>query len=68
YAIGDDTNVSIKLYDITGREVKELVNEKKQAGYYTIKLKADNLSSGIYFYRISTSSGYSETKKLMLLK
>ncbi len=68
YAIGDDTNVSIKLDDITGREVKELVNEKKQAGYYTIKLKADNLSSGIYFYRISTNSGYSETKKLMLLK
>ncbi len=62
------TNVSIKLYDVTGREIKVIVNEKKQPGYYTIKLKGGELSSGVYFYRLTTSSGFAAVKKLILLK
>ncbi|HEY6907649.1 MAG TPA: T9SS type A sorting domain-containing protein, partial [Ignavibacteriaceae bacterium] len=68
FTIPEVTNVSIKLYDITGREIKVLVNEKKQPGYYTIKLRGDKLSSGVYFYRLTTSSGFYAIKKLMLLK
>ncbi len=68
FTISEETNVSIKLYDITGREIKVLVNEKKQPGYYTIKLKGGELSSGVYFYRLITGSGYTAVKKLILLK
>lgn len=68
FTIPEETNVSIKLYDITGREIRVLVNEKKQPGYYTIKLKGGDLSSGVYFYRLTTSSGFTAVKKLILLK
>jgi photosystem II stability/assembly factor-like uncharacterized protein len=68
FTIPEETNVSIKLYDITGREIRVLVNEKKQPGYYTIKLKGGELSSGVYFYRLNSSSGFSAVKKLILLK
>ena len=68
FTIPEETNVSIKLYDITGREIKILVNEKKQPGYYAIKLKGGDLSSGVYFYRLTTSSGFTSVKKLILLK
>ena len=68
FSIPEETNVSIKLYDVTGREIKELVNEKKQPGYYTIKLKGGDLSSGVYFCRLVTTSGFSAVKKLILLK
>jgi hypothetical protein len=62
-----DCNVSIKLYDITGREIKSLLSERKNAGYYTIDFTANNIASGIYFYRITTGS-YSEIKKMALIK
>ena len=68
FTIPEETNVIIKLYDITGREIKVLVNEKKQPGYYTIKLKGGELSSGVYFCRLVTTSGYTAVKKLILLK
>ena len=68
YTIPEETNITLKLYDITGREIKVLVNEKKQPGYYTIKLKGGELSSGVYFCRLVTTSGYTAVKKLILLK
>ncbi|MBK6913753.1 MAG: T9SS type A sorting domain-containing protein [Ignavibacteriales bacterium] len=68
YRVSEETLVNITLYDITGRKIIELVNEKKQTGYYTLKLKGGALSSGIYFYRLLTSSGYTATKKLTILK
>ena len=66
-----DAMVSIKLYDITGREVKTLVNDARTAGYYTVQFNASELSSGTYFYRIMTKSSgadYIMTKKLVLIK
>jgi len=57
----------LKLYDILGREVSRIVNEFKAAGTYTIDFNAGNLSSGVYFYRMETS-GFSDIKKMMLLK
>ncbi|MFZ2324642.1 MAG: YCF48-related protein [Ignavibacteriaceae bacterium] len=68
YRIPEETLVNITLYDITGRKINELVNEKKQPGYYTLKLKGGALSSGIYFYRLLTSNGYNNVKKLTILK
>ena len=66
-----DAKVSIKLYDITGREVKTLVNDQRTAGYYTVQFNGSDISSGTYFYRIMTKSSgadYIMTKKMVLIK
>ncbi len=71
YDIPVDSKVSIKLFDISGREVATLVNEVKTAGYYTVTFNGANLASGMYFYRISAEgngSNFSETKKMTLIK
>lgn len=46
------SKVSLKIYDVLGREIASLVNEEKPAGYYRINFDASKLSSGVYFYRI----------------
>jgi hypothetical protein len=66
-----DSKVTMKLYDMSGREVMTLVNEAKTAGYYTVQMNMGNLSSGAYFYRINANGGgqnYVATKKMMLIK
>ena len=66
-----DSRVSIILYDISGREVKTLVNERRTAGYYTIQFTSTGLASGVYLYRIITKSSAADfvmTKKMLLLK
>lgn len=68
YIIPEETLVNISLYDVVGRKMKELINETKQPGYYTVKLKGGELSSGIYFYRLITTSGYTAVKKLSIIK
>ncbi len=59
--------VSLKVYDVLGREVATLVNEEKKPGTYEVNFNASNFSSGIYFYRIKTGS-FIQTKKILLLK
>lgn len=59
--------VSLKVYDMLGREVALLINENKNAGYYNITLNAGNLPSGVYFYKMS-SGNYSSVKKFVLMK
>lgn len=59
--------VTIVLYDLTGRQVASIVNEVKTAGYYTVQFNASNLSSGMYFYRI-TSGNFISTKKMAPIK
>jgi len=59
--------VSLKIYDMTGREVMQLVNEIKPTGYYTVKFNASMLSSGMYFYKIQAGD-FSSFKKMMLVK
>ena len=61
------TNVTLSVYDILGREIITLVNEKKSAGNYEAKFDASGLSSGIYFYQLKFN-GVVSTKKMMLLK
>ncbi len=64
--------INIKVYDLLGREVRELVNEQKAAGFYTVNFNASNLSSGIYLYRIIAQKAgevlYSESKLMILMK
>ncbi len=67
YDIATDGNVSVVLFDMSGREVAKLVNEFKTAGYYTVNFNASNLSSGMYFYRISAAN-FAQTKKMVLVK
>jgi len=59
--------VNLIVYDITGKEVSKLLNEIKKAGTYEITFSGEKLSSGVYFYRISTSS-YSDIKRMILVK
>ncbi len=59
--------VSLKVFDMLGREVATLVKELKSPGEYDIEFNAGALSSGIYFYRL-TSGNFSATKKLVLMK
>ena len=59
--------VTLKVYDVLGREIATLVNEEKTAGTYQVEFSANNLSSGIYFYTL-TSRAYSKTKKMVVIK
>lgn len=62
-----DSKLSLKLYDMLGREVSTLVNEFRTAGYYTVDFNASSLSSGIYFYRLLAGE-FSAVKKLVVIK
>lgn len=59
--------VTLKVYDLTGKEVSSLVNENLNIGTYGVDFNAAALTSGIYFYTLNTEN-FSETKKMMLIK
>ena len=67
YAIPEQGFVIIKIYDVTGSEIKTLVSESQNAGFYNVAFDASNLSSGLYFYSI-ISGRFNSTKKMLLLK
>ena len=69
YAISSTQFVTLKVYDLLGREVATLVNEEKPAGSYNAQFTMNNvqLSSGIYFYKLQAGD-FVETKKMTLLK
>jgi len=67
YEIPFTSKVMLRLFDILGREVQTLVNTIQVPGTYTVTLNAQNLATGVYFYRI-TAGNFSETKKLILIK
>ena len=67
YELPKRSNVSLKIYDILGRQVAVLVDEEKAAGRYEVRWDAGGIASGVYFYRIRTGN-FVETKKLILLR
>ncbi|MDQ3022046.1 MAG: T9SS type A sorting domain-containing protein [Bacteroidota bacterium] len=67
YDIPFDAKVSIKLFDVSGREVATLVNSIQTAGYYTIDFNGSNLASGVYFYRL-TANDFVQSKRMMIVK
>jgi hypothetical protein len=75
YQLPVASEVSLKVYDVLGREVMTLVNGRQEAGAYNFNFNASNLSSGVYFYRLqasatngASSSNFVSTKKMMLVK
>jgi hypothetical protein len=67
YAVASRQLVTLKVYDVLGKEIATLVNEEKPAGGYEIEFSATSLPSGIYFYRLQAGS-FVETKKMVLMK
>jgi hypothetical protein len=67
FSIPESRFVTLKVYDILGREVAVLMNEKKPPGRYEVEFDGSGLSSGIYFYRL-TAGQYVETRKMILMK
>ena len=67
YSLGEETFVTLKIYDLLGREVKTLVNSIQHAGKYEVNFQPDNLSSGIYFYTLHTTQ-FKSTGKMLLLR
>ncbi|HMS65362.1 MAG TPA: T9SS type A sorting domain-containing protein [Ignavibacteria bacterium] len=68
YQIAGDAYVSLKVFDITGREIKTIVNDFKTAGKYEVVFDGSGISSGTYFYRLETSEGFKDTKRMILIK
>ena len=67
YQLPISGKVSIKVYDILGREIVTLINEEKPAGNYKVEFDGTALPSGIYFYRLQAGE-FVEAKKMILLK
>ena len=67
YQLPESANVKLKVYDVLGNEIAELVNENKAAGFYSIEFNASGLSSGIYFYSL-TAGEFSKVNKMILLR
>jgi hypothetical protein len=71
YEIPADSKVSISIYDISGKEVQQVVNAQQKAGYYTAQFNASQLSSGTYFYKLTVNNANGSevlTKKMTLIK
>ena len=67
YSVPSAGTVQLKVYDVLGNEVTNLLNEYKQAGSYNIEWDASSLQSGVYFYQLRTNE-FVETKKMILMK
>jgi hypothetical protein len=67
YSVPEQSFVSLKVYNVLGKEVASLVSNQVEAGIHKVNFNASNLSSGIYFYTIKAGK-FTATKKLMLLK
>jgi hypothetical protein len=67
YSIVSGEFVSLKVYDMIGKEITTLVNENKSAGNYKVNFDASSLASGVYIYKL-TAGNFSESKKMILAK
>jgi hypothetical protein len=67
YELPEESKVVIKIYNILGSEVMELLNEQKEPGVYEVEFNANNLASGTYIYKISADN-FVQTKKMILMK
>ncbi|HWQ81402.1 MAG TPA: T9SS type A sorting domain-containing protein, partial [Ignavibacteria bacterium] len=67
YEIPEVCFVTLGIYDIRGKEILTLINEKQHKGRYSVSFNAEGLNSGVYFYRLMTEK-FCLTKKMVLLK
>jgi hypothetical protein len=68
YQLATFCEVELKVYNLLGQNVATLVSERQKPGKHQIKFRADDLPSGMYFYRLQTDQGYVKTRKLILCK
>jgi hypothetical protein len=67
YELPSNSRVKVQVFDVLGRVLATLVNERREAGIYEAMFNASGLSSGTYFYRLQAGS-FVETKKMVLVK
>jgi len=67
YQLPVTSQISLKVYDVLGREVATLVSERKAAGNYSVTFDASKFSSGVYFYKLQAGN-FVQTKKMLLVK
>jgi hypothetical protein len=67
YSLPFSEKVSLKIFNLLGEEVKTLVDEYREAGKHSVQFNANNLASGIYFYKLQAGN-FVETKKMILLR
>jgi hypothetical protein len=67
YQVPKSGIISLKLYDITGKEVKMLLDQMQNPGTYKYDFNASGMPSGVYFYKLD-GSGFSQTRKMVLVK
>lgn len=68
YELPENAKVTIKIYDISGREILTLIDKMQEAGYYSAEFDGTNYASGIYFYKLLVNNNTIDTKKMVLLK
>lgn len=68
YQIANNKYITIKIYDINGREIVTRINKKQNSGIYNITFNGSDLSSGVYFYSLFTNGIRIDTKKMILIK
>ena len=67
YSVAQMGTVSLRIFDVLGRQVAELVNKQQDAGNYTVNFDASRYASGVYFYRLESGS-FTSVKKMLLVK
>ncbi|HMU43576.1 MAG TPA: T9SS type A sorting domain-containing protein, partial [Ignavibacteriaceae bacterium] len=72
FSLAADSKVSLKIFDVIGQEVAQLVNGQLAAGQHNVNFDASSLNSGVYFYKIEANgvdgTSYSSVKKMILTK
>lgn len=75
YGLPQTAHIEVKVYDMAGREVAQIVNERQSAGFHTVRFDASSLASGVYVYRLTATSAkssqnivFSLTRKMTLIK
>ncbi len=68
YSLADDANIKLAVFDITGREVVSLADQKQSRGYHEVRFTGSMMTSGVYFYRLSIDNEVVASKKMMMVK
>ncbi len=68
FSIPERNIITLKIYDMTGKEISAIINQNLTAGSYEYEFDASNLPSGVYFYKLTSGSKFSEVKKMVLIK
>ena len=68
YQLSDNSKVELTVYDTLGCKIKTLVSGYQPAGVHSVEWKAENQTSGVYYYTLKTSSGFNQTRKMVLMR